>query len=223
MAVNERYLEKLPYWAKLRPEEQDRVRRAAVQRHYARGQLIYDTESDCLGMVLVLSGSVRSYLVSDEGREITLFRSHAGDICVLSASCVMRQITFDTQMVAAEETELMIVNSSLTAQLSEQNIHVRCYLYELATERFSTVMWTLQEILFKRFDQRLAAFLIEEYDRTGETELHLTHEQIAQHTSSVREVVARMLKRFAGEGLVKMRRGVLCLTDIAGLRALNES
>lgn len=217
----EPYIIKLPFWAHLTAAEQSAVRRTAVIRRYEKGQLIYGTDSDCLGMIRMLSGSVRTFLVSEEGREITLFRSHQGEIDVLSASCVLRQITFETQMVAEESAELMIIGSSLMAKLREENIHVRCFLYELMAERFSTVMWAMQEVLFKRFDQRLAAFLIQEYERTGSEEIRMTHEQIAQNISSAREVVARMLKRFTGDGLVTLRRGVIRLADIPALRALN--
>lgn len=217
----EPYITKLPFWVHLTAAEQAAARRTAVIRRYEKGQLIYGTDSDCLGMIRMLSGSVRTFLVSEEGREITLFRSHQGEIDVLSASCVLRQITFETQMVAEEDAELMIIGSSLMAKLREENIHVRCFLYELAAERFSTVMWAMQEVLFKRFDQRLAAFLVQEYERTGNEEIRMTHEQIAQNISSAREVVARMLKRFTGDRLVTLRRGVIRLVDIPALRALN--
>ncbi len=78
-----------------------------------RGRLIHDGGSECLGLVLVLSGELRTYLLSDEGREVTLFRLYAGDLCVLSASCVISQITFDTQMTAQR-----IPRSSLSPQIS---------------------------------------------------------------------------------------------------------
>jgi len=105
-------------------------------------------------MILVLSGEIRTYLLSDEGREITLFRLYANDLCVLSASCVISQITFETQMVAQDDTQALIVPVDILAQLKENNIHARCFIYELATERFSDVMWAMQQILFKGLDRR---------------------------------------------------------------------
>ena len=99
-------------------------------------------------------------------------------------------------------------------------LYGRCFLYELATKRFSNVMWAMQQILFKRLDQRLAIFLIEEYARTGSATIRMTHEQIAQHISSAREAVARMLKQFTEDGLVELKRGAILLVDIEGIRQL---
>ena len=90
----------LPFWSSLTERERETVQRSAVTRRYEKGALIHDGGSECLGLVLVLSGELRTYLLSDEGREVTLFRLYGGDLCVLSASCVISQITFDTQMTA---------------------------------------------------------------------------------------------------------------------------
>lgn len=91
-------------------------------------------------------------------------------------------------------------------------------MYELATQRFSTVMWIMQQILFLGFDKRLASFLIKEHERTGSLEIHMTHEQIAKDIGSAREVVARMFKRFAADDLVKIERGTVILKDIDALK-----
>ena len=163
-------------------------------RRYEKGTLIHDGGSECLGLLLVLSGEIRTYLLSDEGREVTLFRLYAGDLCVLSASCVISQITFDTQMTAQRDTEVLIIPANIVAMLKEQNLAVRCCLYELATARFSDVMWAMQQLLFKGLDRRLAGFLLSEAERTGSDTIRMTHEQIAQHISSAREAVARMLR-----------------------------
>ena len=168
----------------------------------------------------MLSGEIRTYLLSDEGREVTLFRLYPGELCVLSASCVISQITFDTQMTAQQETEVLIIPAGLVAALTEQNLSVRCFLYELATQRFSDVMWAMQQILFKGLDRRLAEFLLSEAARTGSDTIRMTHEQLAQHISSAREAVARMLKTFSEEGLVELKRGVITLRDKDGLRQM---
>ena len=133
----------LPFWKDLTERERETVQRSAVTRRYEKGALIHDGGSECLGLVLVLSGELRTYLLSDEGREVTLFRLYAGDLCVLSASCVISQITFDTQMTAQRDTEVLIIPANIVAMLKEQNLAVRCCLYELATARFSDVMWAL--------------------------------------------------------------------------------
>lgn len=219
--VEESVLELLPFWKELKPDERELVRLHSSIKLSPRGELIHGGEHDCLGFTYVLDGLARAYLLSEEGREITLFRLGRGECCVLSASCVMSQITFDTFMSAERDTRLLIVGSGAVGEIAERNIYLRCFLYEQATARFSDVMWALQNLLFRRYDQRLAHFLVEEYERSGGAELRMTQEQLAQNTSSAREVAARMLKRFSAEGLVDVsRRGVIKLLDAGGLKKI---
>lgn len=214
------YLERLPYWDDLSESEKEYIQNHSVIQHYDKDHIVHGCGDACLGMLYVIRGSIRVYLLSEEGREITLFRLEEGDSCVLSASCVISQITFDTQMVVEKDCDLLIVGSGAFSALAKQNVYVRCFMYELLTERFSSVMWTMQQILFFGFDKRLAAFLLSEYERTGSKRLGITHEQIAQQINSAREVVARMLKRFSSDKLLEMKRGEILLQDIAGLRNL---
>ena len=186
------YLGKLPFWNQTARQEQDFVQENSVVRSYAKGQLIYASNADCLGMTMVLS-----------------------------ASCVVEAITFDTQMMAEEDCELLVIRAAAFERLAQQNIYARCFMYEVLCERFSSVMWAMQNILFKGYDRRLAEFLISEYDRTGRAEIKMTHEQIAQHTNSAREVVARMLKRFASDRLIEFKRGSITLKNIEELRKLD--
>lgn len=214
-------LKKLPFWEKLSKDEQDLVQSSSSIKHYTKNQIIYNCGTDCLGLTMVLSGELRTSILSEEGREITLYRLHKEELCVISASCVVNQITFDSQMAASEDCDLLVIGIFAFEQLTKQNIYVRCFMYELLSERFSSVMWTMQMILFKGYDRRLASFLIDEYEHTGLRTIKMTHEQIAQYTNSAREVVARMLKRFASEGLVVFQRGCITLTDIDALRQMN--
>ena len=216
----ERTLTQLPFWSSLTEREMDTIRRSAFVRHYEKGAFVHSSDNECLGMLFVLSGEIRTYLLSEEGREVTLFRLYPGELCVLSASCVISQITFDTQMTAGMDTEVLIIPANVIAVLKEQNLHVRCFLYELATKRFSDVMWAMQQIMFKGLDRRLADFLLAEAERTGSDTIRMTHEQIAQHISSAREAVARMLKNFSEDGLVELKRGAITLRDTGGLNHL---
>jgi len=215
-----KYLEALPFWDKLSEDERDYTVDGTFIRRYEKGSRIHSSETECIGMSMVLGGEIRLSVISEEGREITLFRLHEGDVCMLSASCVISQITFDTHMQAQTDCEMLIIAPYTFKRLTDSNIYARCFMFELATERFSTVMWTMQQIIFLGFDRRLATFLIGEYERTGSKYIQMTHEQIALYTSSAREVVARMIKRFADEGFVESGRGALKITDIEGLREL---
>ena len=219
------WLRKLPYWSALRDSEKSAVADAAVLRKYPAGSLLHDNcdgGASCLGMIFVLSGKVMAYIVSDAGREISLFSVGAGDCCVLSASCVIPEIRFDCQFAVTEDAEILMVPTSALGKLMQENLLVRCFLYERIAERFSTVMEVVQQMLFSRFDQRLAAFFLGEYRKTGSARICMTQEQIARNVNSAREVVARTLKQFAAAGLVENRRGVILLKDIKGLEKLNN-
>ena len=216
----ESVLERLPFWKLLTDSEKELVRQNAVIRLYEKDTRVESSERECQGMLFVMQGEMRTYLLSEEGREVTLFRIYPNDLCVLSASCVISQISFDTQMSAQKDTEALMIPPNIVLLLKEKNLSVRCFLYELATKRFSDVMWAMQQILFKRLDQRLALFLMQESQRLGTDTIHMTHEQIAQQISSAREAVARMLKQFSEDGLVELKRGAIRLLDQKGLKAL---
>ncbi len=213
--------EMLPYWEHLEPAERRLVQSNAYIRSYKKGAYIFRPGmDDCPGMLMLISGELRAHILSRDGREVTLFRLHDGDVCVFTAACFIRQITFDTFMTAETACVAMVIGYSAFSQLTSENVYVRCFMFELIAERFSAVMRTMQQILFDGFDRRLAGFLVSEHDRLGTVELRMTHEQIAKYLGSAREVVARMLKRFALDGLVEAGRGHIRLTDLQGLRRL---
>ena len=216
-------IEKLPFYGDLTADEKRFALRNSAIRRAAKGALVYSRGScACVGMVLVLSGSVRTYLLSPEGREITLFRLKEGEPCVLTASCVVSQITVETHMVAEEDSELLILNAEAFQTLCGANIHVRCFLYECATESFSSVVRTMEEILFSSFDKRLASFLVSESERMGSPDIRLTQSEIAEQVNSAREVVTRMLRQFSESGAVELKRGLVRITDMDALKELSK-
>lgn len=191
-------------------------------RKFEKGTNLHSGESDCVGFFVVRKGMIRAYLLSEEGREITLYRLGPGDMCILSASCVLSTITFDVSVDAEEDTELLLIGAPFFSELSEKNIYVQCFAYQLGTERFSDVMWTMQQVLFMSMDKRLAVFLWDELAKTGEDTVHITHEQAARYIGSAREVVTRMLKYFASDGIVELSRGGIKVIDRKKLRALAQ-
>ena len=211
--------ENLPYWDHLTGEERSLVARSERTAFFPRGSMVHGAE-ECLGLIVVQSGRLRAYLLSEEGREVTIFRVEEGESCVLSASCVISQITFDTHLTAEEDTRLLVLPAGVFQQLTQENIYIRCFLFEMATERFSEVMWVMQQILFLGFDRRLALLLAEHVRASGQTTLRRTHEELARDLGSAREVVTRMLRRFADEGLVELRRGAVEVKDFAGLERI---
>ncbi len=211
-------LSKLPFWEKLTDTEKESVKSFAYIRHYPKDSVLYSCDDSCLGMINVLWGTIRVFILSEEGREITLYRLGKDDICILSASCVISQITFNTEITVEKDCDLLIINSGVFAELTENNIYARCFMFELATKRFSSVMWTMQQILFAGLDKRLASYLLSESEKNGSNIIKTTQEDIAKQINSAREAVARMLKRFVAEGYLTMSRGCIQLTNIGKMR-----
>lgn len=208
---------RLPFWNLLTDREKEILKDNTIERTYTKGSIVFDNSSSCLGLLNVISGQVRAYLVSDEGKEVTIFKLEDNDLCVLSASCIIKQITFDTQLVANEDTEVLIVPSNIIEDLAYMNIELRCYLYEKALARFSDVMWNMQELLFKGLDSRVANYLINQYERTDSTIIKVTHEEIANDINSAREAVTRILKLFVQDGLIKLQKGCIEIIDVDAL------
>ncbi|MDO4834675.1 MAG: Crp/Fnr family transcriptional regulator [Bacillota bacterium] len=211
---------RLPYWENLLQSEREYVSENTSIRTYEKGALLHGRGEVCMGMIYILAGSVRVHMISDEGREITLFHLNEGDSCILSASCVMSQITFETQMVATEATVILVVNAGAYSSLMEKNLHVRCFTYELASERFSTVVKVMQQILFKGMDSRLASFLLEYSAKAGKNEISLTQEEVAREINSAREVVTRVMKLFSQDNLVEIKRGRITIKNRSGLEEI---
>ena len=213
------YKEIFPFWEKIPDVEREYICQNSCALTYPPGENIHDG-SECSGVIFVRSGSLRLYMMSDEGKDITLYRLHRGDMCMLSASCVLNAITFDVFIDAEEETECFVISGPAFAAVSERNPAVRIFALETAVSRFSDVMWVMQQILFMSMDRRLAIFLSDESARTGLDTITLTHGQIARYMGSAREVVSRMLKYFAGEGIVEVSRGGVTILDKKRLRQL---
>lgn len=208
------------FWNHLSDAEKELLCENTSPAHYAKGAKLHRGSEDCVGILLVKRGQLRTYLLSEEGRDVTLYRLFPGDVCILSASCVLEAITFDVFIDAEEETDLLLLRSEVFHRMAEHNIYMKCFGYQLATTRFSDVMWAMQQILFMGADKRLAIFLWDELSKSGGDEVKMTHEQIARYMGTAREVVTRMLKYFAGEGIVELSRGGVRVLDKEKLRRL---
>ena len=208
----------LGFWEKLTPAEQNLILENSRFKTYQQGQTIHNGEQDCVGVLLIKSGELRTYILSEDGRDITLYRLEKDDICILSASCVIENITFDVHIDAEKESSVILINPSIFQRICSQNIYAENFSYKSAIDRFSDVMWALQQILFMSFDKRLTIFLLDEISKTGSTIIEMTHEQIAKYVGSAREVVSRMLKYFEKEGFVKLSRGKIEVIDKVELR-----
>lgn len=210
-------------WDKLTADQQRWVSDSIQHRTIKKGTVVHDGSLDCAGLLLIESGQLRAYMLSDEGREITLYRLFDMDICLFSASCIMRSVQFEIIIQAEKDTQLWVIPPQVYKKLMEESAPVANYTNELMASRFSEVMWLVEQIMWKSLDKRLAAFLLEESAIEGTPTLKLTHEMIANHLGSHREVITRMLRYFQSEGMVRLSRGTVTLTDENKLQALSNN
>ena len=209
-----------PFWNDISEADRSTFLRSSMQVKFHRGATVHDG-GECTGVILIKSGVLRLYMLSDDGKEVTLYRLFPGEMCILSASCVLDTITFDVFIDAEEDSECVVVGGCAYEGLWQKNDQVKIFTYETALSRFSDVMWIMQQILFMSMDKRLAIFLLDEISKTGDDTVKLTHEQIAKYMGSAREVVSRMLKYFSAEGLVFSSRSEgIKILDKRRLRAL---
>ena len=207
-----------PIWNQLASGQQETLIERTKRRAIPKGTLLHSGSLDCTGLLLVQHGQLRAYILSEEGREITLYRLLEGDICLFSASCMMRSIQFEVMIEAEKDTELWIIPADSYKSVMDQSAPLANFTNEVMAGRFSDVMWLLEQILWKRFDQRLAGFLLEESALEGTDVLKITHETIGSHLGNPREVVTRMLRYFQNEGLVKLARGTVEITNRAAMQ-----
>ena len=211
-----------PIWNKLTADQQARLRNVTDLQRIKAGTVVHDGSPQCKGMLLIKSGQLRAYLLSDEGREVTICRFFEMDICLFSASCVMPNMMFDVFIEAEKDTEIWVIPACLYQNLMDESLPLSNYSHALITNHFSEVMWLMEQIMWRSFDKRLAGFLVEE-SRIEETDaLKITHEKIAAHLGTAREVVTRMLRYFQSDGMVKLTRGTVELVDKKALERLSD-
>ena len=207
------FREAFTFWDKLSEEESESLLGGSLETEYRRGEVIYCSETECKGIFLVLSGSMRVYIVSEEGREVTLFRVYGGESCVLTASCLLEAIQFEVIIQAVEEVRSVLIPVAVLHPVMNVNPYVELYMYKKAAERFSDVVWTMQQILFMGADRRVAIFLWDEMLRQKRHSLRITHDEIAKNIGSAREVVTKVLKYCAQEGVLALGRGQVEIVD----------
>lgn len=212
-----------PVWEKLTSAQQQQLKSSAISRTVKKGTVLHNGNLDCTGLLLIRHGQLRAYILSDEGREITLYRLFDRDICLFSASCMMRSIQFEMMIEAEKDTELWIVPAEIYQSIMQESAPVSNFTNEIMASRFSEVMWLMEQIMWKSFDKRLAEFLLEECSLEETNTLKITHETIANHLGTAREVVTWMLRYFQSEGMVKLARGTVEICEERRLQELSDT
>ena len=216
------FTEYLPFWNGLTAAQQQKVAEVIELRSVKKGTRIHDSSADCLGLVIMRSGQLRAYILSEDGREITLSRLLDYDVSLLSASCVMPDMQFNVMIEAEKDSQFWSIPACLFKNLADESLAVSNYSRSLISGNLTELMWLMEQIMWRRFDERLAAFLLEESRLENSALLNITHEKIANHMGTAREVVTRMLRYFQSDGMVKLTRGTVELIDKKALEQLSE-
>ena len=220
--ISKEFQDFFPVWDKLTPHQQEQLANTVRYEYAKKGTIIHNGSLDCVGVLLIHSGQLRAYIISDEGREISLFRLFDRDLCLFSASCMMPSIQFDTIIEAEKDTDFWLIPPNVYKAVMEESAALANYTNDVLSSRFSEVMWLMEQIIWKSFDKRLADFLIQESAIENTPLLKITHEKIANHMGTAREVVTRMLRYFQNEGLVQLSRGTIEILDAHKLAQLGK-
>ena len=210
----------LPFWPRLTGSQQELILRQAQLRRIPKDEIVHNGKEDCVGLLLVIEGQLRVFTLSEEGRELTLYRLFPWDMCLFSASCLLKGIDFHVIVQAQQPSLVLHIPPDTYRQLMEESLPVSLYTNELMATHFSDVMWQMDQILNKKMDSRLAALLLEESALAGSDSVSSTHEKLARHLGSAREVVSRLLQYFASEGLIRLGRGSILLLNRPALERL---
>lgn len=213
----------LSFWKDLTVTQRNTMSQSIIKKHFEIGESMRSNSDHCSGLFLIRSGQVRAYIVSESGKEITLYRLFERDVCIFSASCIMKNISFDIYIEVEKETEAYLIPTAVFRKLSAESIPIQTFTNNLMASRFTEVMWIMEQALFMSFDKRLANFLMEQSTIDESDTLTITHEKIANNLGTAREVVTRMLKYFQNEGIVTLNRGTVEIVNREKLEQLVES
>lgn len=209
-------------WNKLTTKQQENIKSNLSYRSVEKGTVLHNGSMDCTGLFLVKSGQLRAYILSDEGREVTIYRLFDRDLCLFSASCMMNSIQFEITIEAEKDSDIWVIPVEIYKSIMEESAPVANFTNEIMASRFSEVMWLIEQIMWKSLDKRVASFLLEEAVIEQSACLKITHETIANHLGTHREVITRMLKYFQNEGMVRLSRGTIEIVREDKLSAVSE-
>lgn len=206
-----------PVLAELPPKLREQVAASAQAVTVPAGARLFDERQPCQGFPFVLAGAIRVAKVASNGRELPLYRVTPGETCIITSSCLLGDVPYNARGTTESETVLVLLPQGLFLDLLAQ-APFRNFIFNLFAERMADLMRLVEEVAFRKLDQRLAALLLGK----GRV-VHATHQQLADELGSVREMVSRLLKGFAEQGLVALGREQIEIRDAAGLRRLAET
>jgi CRP/FNR family transcriptional regulator, anaerobic regulatory protein len=192
------------------PELMTQLLSLARRQPFPVGTHLYWEGDSCTGIAFLLSGSVRVYKSGETGREITLYEIGPGETCILNASCILGDNAYPANAVTISAGELVLIPALDFRRLLEDHEGLRSFVFSLLSERFGEVIELVNEVAFRRMDERMREYLIE---KSGDGILQATHQKIASDLGTSREVVSRLLKDFERQGRVMLGRNEIRLAD----------
>jgi len=182
------------------------------------GQQVFSLGTSCENYLLLLSGSVRAQLLSENGREVFLYQVLPGDSCVLTTSCLLSGDGYPAEAITEGDVSAFIISSHAFYRCMEKSAFFREFVFKNFASGLSNVIGRMNEVVFAGINIRLAQELL----RSGFTELKVTHQELAVKLGSVREVVSRNLKQFEAKGWVSLSRGTIVVNNIEALKKLTD-
>ena len=213
--------EQLPFWEHLSVSDRNVLVSQSRVNSYKKGDIVRGPGKDP-GLILVQSGLLRSYLLSEEGKIVTIYEPRPGFVCAFSALHIIEPINFDLYINATEDSEVFVIPVDVYDKVAQNNILAKSFLYFVVAKCMSKIITTMEKMLFLSIDKRLTSFLEEEVARSGSAIISVTHEQIAGSIGSAREVVSRALKRIAEKGRIELFRGGIKILDEGLLQGLDK-
>ncbi|CAG0945819.1 MAG: hypothetical protein EFKGCFLK_02431 [Rhodocyclaceae bacterium] len=206
-----------PVLTELPPKLREDIAGAGRAVTVPAGAMLFDERQPCQGFPFILAGAIRVAKVAANGRELPLYRVTPGETCIITSSCLLGNVPYNARGTTESETVLVLLPQALFNDLLAQ-APFRNFIFNLFAERMADLMRLVEEVAFRKLDQRLAALLLGK----GRV-VHATHQQLADELGSVREMVSRLLKGFAEQGLVSLGREQIEIRDAAALRRIAES
>lgn len=201
-----------PTLSGLPPTEHEAVLRHALAVNVPAGTVLFDTGAACQALPMILNGSIRVFKRADTGREISLYRVRQGELCIVTISCLLGGDAYPATGIAETEVSAIALPRPLFMRLTEVQPAFRQAVFHLFAERLSGLMQLVEEIAFRKLDQRLAALLA-----ARAPVIAGSHQQLADELGSVREIVSRLLKQFEEHGWIRLGRERVEVLDIAAL------
>lgn len=210
--------DKIPFWKDLDEYDRQLFLKNAEFRIIPKGTMLAEAGSPCLYFPFVLSGEIRVYRMNEAGKEITLYRIHGGDSCVLTISCLMTGSTFPAYAMTEKTSELFLVPGEIFREWVENIPQWRLYTFRMIEKIIVNMMENVEQIAFQRLEKRLMEFLLERSHKDKDGMIYKTHQEIANELGTAREVISRALKTLERKQMIRVFRGRIQIIDSERLK-----